>query len=142
MTVCEWLEQVKKLDELINAKLAERTQVLAMATKMGADMDGMPHAKGNVSDPVGSGAVKLAHIAVEIDRATDQYVDLKQEIIAALEQLPEREYGVLHRHYIRYMTWEKVAEDMGYSTTQVWRIKNHGLALLWGMGYPNKRDRL
>lgn len=136
MKVEDWLESVGKLDELINAKLEERAQVLSLATRMGAEMDGMPHAKGSVSDPVGGGAVKLALLAEELDRLTDQYVDQKAEVVKALEQLPEREYGVLHRYYIRYMTLESIAEDMGKCYTQVWRIKKHGIALLWGMGYP------
>lgn len=139
MTVEEWLESVGKLDELINSKIAERAQVLSLATRMGAEMDGMPHAKGSVSDPVGNGAVRLVLLAKEIDRATDEYVDRKQEIIEALETLPEREYGVAHRYYIRYMTLEKIAEDMNYSVTHVWRIKQTAIELLEKMGYPKRK---
>lgn len=123
MGVCEWLEQVRKLDELIDAKLAERDKLWAMATSVTVDSDGMPHAKGGVSDPVGNGAVKLRVLADEIDRLIDVYVEHKEQVIRALEKLPHNEYGVMHRHYIRYMKWEDVAEDMGYSVRQVMRIK-------------------
>ena len=127
--VCAWLESVKMLDELIAAKIAERDRLWAMATNMTANSDGMPHAKGNVSDPVGNGAVKLQTIAKEIDSLIDTYIDRKQEIIKALEQLPPNEYGVLHRYYIRYMTLEQIAEDMGYCRQQIWRIKKNGLQI-------------
>ena len=139
VTVEEWLESVGKLDELIDSKIAERAQIMDLATRMGAEMDGMPHAKGNISDPVGNGAVKLVLLAKEIDKATDEYVDRKQEIIQALETLPEREYGVLHRYYIRYMTLERIAEDMNYSVTHVWRIKQTAIELLEKMGYPKRK---
>lgn len=141
MRVEEWLESVKKLDELIAGTQAEREQILAMATRMGGEMDGMPHAKGNISDPTGNGGVKLAMLAKDLDRQIDEYKARKQEVVDALKRLPAREYGVLHRIYIRYMTREQIAEDIGKSTTQVWRIKNHGIVLLWGMGYPKEKGQ-
>ncbi len=127
--VQDWLEQVRKLDELINAKLAERDQVMDLATGVSSEMDGMPHASGK-SDKVGNAAVKLADLATEIDRLIDMYVDFKRDVVAALEKLPANEYGVLHRYYIRYMTWEEIAQDMGYCTVQVWRYKVKGLKRL------------
>lgn len=128
MDVVTWLEQVRKLDELINAKITEREQVWDMLTSVTAsEMDDMPHAKGTVSDPVGTGVVRLQMLSVEIDNLVDRYVDLKANVIKALEKLSANEYGVLHRYYIRYMTWESVAEDMGYCRQQIWRLKNKGL---------------
>ena len=120
--VHDWLSQVQTLDELINAKLAERDQVLAMATSTGTNMDGLPHGNGK-TDKVGNAAVKLAQLAQEIDEAVDRYVDLKRSIVTELEKLPDAEYAVIHRRYIRYMTWEDIAKDMGYSTMQIWRYK-------------------
>ena len=128
MNVQAWLEQVAKLDELINAKLAEREQVWAMATRMVAqEADGLPHAKGNISDPVGTGVVKLQMLEQEIDRLIDKYVDHKQQILNVLEKLSAKDYGVLHRCYIRYMTLEQIAEEMGFSIKQISRFKKKAL---------------
>lgn len=123
-----WLEQVRKLDELIDAKLSERDKLWALATRMVPNMDGMPHAKGGVSDPVGSNVVKIIALAEEADKLIDRFVDHKEKVIKALETLPEKEYAVLHKHYIRYMTYEKIAEDMKYSDVrQVYRIRRKAL---------------
>lgn len=130
MNVCEiitWLESVKKLDELIEAKTAERDKLWAMATNMTANSDGMPHAKGTVSDPVGNGAVKLLVLAEETNKLIDTYIDRKKQITNALEKLPPNEYGVLHRYYIKYMSLEQIADDMGYCRQQIWRFKKKGL---------------
>lgn len=127
--VIEWLEQVKKLDELIAAKEAERIQLWAMATRITPEMTGMPHA-GGVTDKVGNMATKLAMLAQETDAAWDRYIDQRSEVIRVLEKLPAKEYGVLHREYIRYMTQEDIAQDMGYSTVQIWRIKQSALESL------------
>lgn len=132
MNVQEWLEQVRKLDQLIDAKLAEREKLIAMATDISPrPLDGMPFSNtGMVSKKVENAVINLIMLAGEIDKLVDKYVDYKQEVVKTLEKLPEKEYGVLHRHYIRYMTWEEVAEDMGYSTVQVWRIKKNAFKIL------------
>lgn len=129
MDIVAWLEQVGKLDQLIDAKIAERERVRALAVNTVGSMDGMPHAPG-VTDKVGNMTVKLISLEEELNALIDEYVDRKQEVVKALEALPEREYGVLHRYYIRGMTWEQVADDIGYCTTQIWRIKTNGLKLL------------
>lgn len=132
MDVIEWLSQIGKLNQMIDAKIAERDQIRLLATNTVGNLDGMPHAPG-ISDKVGSLAVKLVALEADINALVDQYVDRRQEVVEVLERLPEREYGVLHRYYIRGMTWEQVAEDMGYCTTQVWRIKKAAIRLLENM---------
>lgn len=133
MNVYEYLEQVKELDKKVEARLWERRQLLDMATRLGADYDGMPKGKGGYSDPVGEGAVKLAELAREIDRAVDLFVDTKEAVVAMLARLPRDEYEVLHRYYVRYKehpTWDAVCEAMHYSYTSVWRIKCRAIAHL------------
>lgn len=128
MDIVVWLEQIRKYDELINSKIAEREQVWSMITSVTiGEQDDMPHAKGNVSDPVGNGVVKLQMLAEDINRLIDKYIDLKQTAVRMLEQLSADEYGVLHRQYVRYMTIEDIADDMGYSASQIWRIKQKAL---------------
>lgn len=124
-----WLNQVKMLDQLINAKLAERERLMALATNMNANMDGMPRGN-NVSNKVGNTVVKLVELANETDKLVDSYIAQRTKVLQALETLPPNEYGVLHRYYIKYMTWDEVAEDMSYSRMQVWRLKNSGLERL------------
>lgn len=130
--VIAWLENVKKLDELITAKEAEREQLWTLATKITPEITGMPHG-GGVTDKVGNIGAKLAQLARETNAAWDRYINQKAEVIRTLEKLPANEYGVLHREYIRYMTQEDIARDMGYSTVQIWRIKQKALAILQNM---------
>jgi hypothetical protein len=125
-----WLEKVRKLDELIDAKCAERDQVWALATKITPVVSDMPHGSGGISDKVGKGGVDLGQLAKDLNDLVDQYVDYKAMVIRELEKLPAKEYGVLHRYYIQYMTWEQVAEDMGVCSMTVWRYWQKGLESL------------
>lgn len=124
--VINWLEKVKKLDELISAKMAERDQLFALATSLTANLDGMPHGSG-ISDKVGNAASKLAQVANDIDKQVDKYINHKAEIINALEKLSANQYGALHRHYVLFMPWEEVAYDMDRSYMQVMRYRKKGL---------------
>ena len=130
--VVEWLEQVRKLDQLITAKIAERDRLIAMATDISArPNDGMPHSDtGTVSRKVENAVVKLVDLADELNKLIDQYIDAKAIAVQTLEKLPEKEYAVMHRYYIRFMTLEQIAEDLNYCTTQIWRIKKNALIIL------------
>lgn len=135
MDVCEWLGNYKKAAELINGKKAEKKQLfeerqrlIDIATDISAKMpDGMPHSDtGTVSQKMQNAVISKIIVDGEIenvDNAIIALLDYKKAVITAIEKLPAKQYGVLHRYYIRGMTYEKIAEDMGISTVQVWRIK-------------------
>ena len=122
MNAEEWLQGLRDLDELIHAKIEERDHVMTMATKITPNTDGMPHAPG-VSDKVGNAAAKLADMAVEINDLIDDLVDYKQKVNTALGKLSASDQLLLHRHYIQGMTWTDIADLMGLSGMQVWRLK-------------------
>ena len=132
MCVEEWLGEVEKLDQLIDAKIAERDRLIALATDITAKpMDGIPFSNtGTVSQRMQNAVIKLIMLEKELNELIKQYLDHKQQVVDALERLPAKEYGVLHRYYIRYMTLEQIAEDMGYCRQQIWRIKKEGLKIL------------
>lgn len=122
----KWLfEQIRKLDELIVAKKADWEMLLAMGTKITAAADGMPHGS-DVTDKVGNIAAKMAALSSEIDALEER----RDKLLGVLEELPPDEYGALHRHYIRGMTWEEVAADMNVSVATAYRYRKSGLDLL------------
>lgn len=139
MDVSEWLNNFAKINELIGGKNAEKKQLKesrdffkAMALDISPKLsDGMPfNNNGTVSKKVEKGVVNMVSLdegIEDIEAAINQYMRERNEIILAIEKLPRNEYGVIHRHYIRGMTIEAIAEDMGYSTVQIWRIKKKGL---------------
>lgn len=120
--VHDWLCKVRDLDELINAKIAERDQLMDLATKCAPNMDGMPRGSGT-SDKVGNAAVKLADMAKEIDSLIDELVDLKREVNAALDKLDVGDHLLLRRLYLQGMSQVQIANLMGVCTMTVWRQK-------------------
>ena len=135
MDICEWLDNYKKADELIKGKKAEkehllneRQRLIDIATDISTKLpDGMPHSNtGMVSRKMQNAVISKVIVDEEIENAEiaiRAYLKIKKEIISAIEKLPAKQYGVLHRYYIRGMTIEAIAEDMGRSTRQINRIK-------------------
>lgn len=127
-----WLLQIRRLDVMIGAKLAEKRRLREMASDVtGKPYDGMPYTNtGQVSDKVAAAVIKIVECEEEIDRLVQMYAGQKNEILAVMEILPEREYRVIHSYYILGNTWEQVAEEVGYCETQVWRLKKSALRRL------------
>ncbi len=125
----EWLEQVAKLDQLIIGKLAERDRLMSLATNVSAKLpDGMPYSNtGIASRKVENAVVELTMLSEEIKELISKFNNLKKEVTETIEKLPCNEYAVLHRRYIRYMTWDEIACDLNYSSMQVWRIKKKAI---------------
>ena len=129
MNAEEMLLEIRRLDQLINTKLVERTRLRSLAVDISPKpMNGMPFDNTNkVSRTVEANVIKIVMLSQEIDELIDQYIDRKREILGLLEKLPAREYAVLHRFYILSMTIEHIADELDCSTVQVWRIKKKGL---------------
>lgn len=123
--VIEWLEQIKKLDVLINAKNDKISRYIGIATKMTASLDGMPHG-GGISDKVGENAVELAELSKEKEALEKQ----KNYIIKTLQKLPADEFGVLYREFVLYMSQVDISLDMYLSRWTVWRIRKNALKIL------------
>lgn len=127
-----WLSGIRRLDMMIAAKLEEKRRLREMASDItGKPYDGMPFTNtGQYSDKVAAAVIKIVECEEEIDRLVAMYAEQKKEILAVMEVLPEREYEVMHSYYILGNTWEQVADEVGKSGVQVWRLKNSALRRL------------
>jgi len=127
MEAKQFLNQLKKLDKMIENKLAEKARWQAMATRTTAQIGGervqSSGSKQKMADAVGS----YLDIEREIDEQVDKLVDTRQEVICVIEKLNTTEYDLLHTVYVQYMSLYEVA-DM-YGNTYSWATTVHGRAL-------------
>lgn len=127
MEAKQFLNQLKKLDKMIENKLAEKARWQAMATRTTAQIGGervqSSGSKQRMADAVGS----YLDIEREIDEQVDKLVDTRQEVICVIEKLNTTEYDLLHKVYVQYMSLYEVA-DM-YGNTYSWATTVHGRAL-------------
>lgn len=133
----DYLDQVKILDTLIFNKTAEQEQLRELAEKITQANDGMPHASG-VSDKIGNAVSGLVDLQNETAVLVKTFKSVLQDVVKHIEMLPEEQYNILHCKFIRkrkelgnhrswYHSWEEVAEIVGYSESQVYRIRKKAL---------------
>lgn len=125
----EYLQQVQKLDVMINQKIAEKSELRKFDGVLGIDYSGdkvQSSPKGDA--PFTKSVERIIDLEKEIDDMIDQYVNLKDQIINEIQSLSNVTYiEILYKRYIKYKKLEVIAVELGYSYQYV-RVM-HGYAL-------------
>jgi DNA-directed RNA polymerase specialized sigma subunit len=123
----DFLQQLKKLDKLIENKLIEKEQWKAIATGTTAQMGGERVQSSGSKQRMADAIDKYIDIEKEIDDCIDNLIDAKKGVISVIEQLNATEYDLLHKVYVQGVTLFDVAEMCG--KTYSWVTTIHGRAL-------------
>lgn len=125
----EYLEQIARLDAMIDCKLADVDRLYATATRITpATRQDAASGGGGGSDRLGDAVARIVDLKAQINADVDRLVDLKREVSGVLDRLKSaNHYSVLYKRYVLRMTWDDIARDMGYCARNVQII--HGTAL-------------
>ena len=85
MTAKEYLGQAYRLDQRIDAKLEQVSNLRALATKATATISDMPRSSSPNLQHMESTILKIIDLEQEINEDIDRLVDLKKEITAAIK---------------------------------------------------------
>ena len=128
MTAKEYLSQAHRLDQRIDAKIAQVASLNDLATKCSATLTGMPRNPNRGGSTMADAVCKIIDLQNEINRDIDRLVDLKREIVSVIKAVEDTEYQtLLEKRYLCFQTWEQIAVDMHYSGK--WILKMHDRAL-------------
>ena len=128
MTSKEYLSQAYQLDQRIDAKLEQVSNLRALATKATTAISDMPRSSSPNLKQMESTIVKIIDLEQEINEDIDRLVDLKKEITCVINAVSVPEYQiVLELRYLCYKRWDEIAASMNYTTANVFLI--HGKAL-------------
>lgn len=126
MTAKEYLQQYKRLDTTINAKIEQKKRLLSRvqyaSPKGGSLKDGQPY------DKVGSLTEKILTLEAEINADIDQLVDLQREIKKRIAELPDPIHrGILEKRYINCWSIKKIAVQQNCSVEIVYKEQREAL---------------
>jgi len=127
MNVRAYLNQIRKLDKMIQNKLVEIEQWKSIALGSSISSEGDRVQSSGSQDRMADAVIRYVSIQQEIDADIDRLVDAKREVISTIEQLPLNEYDILHQVYIQYKTLDVVADE--YQKSYSWATTIHGRAL-------------
>lgn len=139
MKAKEYLQQLKRLDTVINQKIKELGDLRSMSTGVG----GFDYSKERVqSSPSGDAPFvkligRIIDLEEEINAEIDAFVDKKHEIINQIQALKDDKFiDLLYKRYVEYKRLEVISVEMNY--TYQYTKELHGYALQeFERTYPN-----
>ena len=147
----KYLQQVNKLNKLIENKMIEKEQWKSIATsttaggnatvKINGEQVALERVQSSGNPQKMADAVcKYVEIEKVIDECIDRYINMKAEVIRMIEQLPAVEYDILHKIYIQGKTLEDVADIYGKSYS--WITTAHGRAIKGVQDMLDRREQV
>ena len=128
MTTKDYLNQISRLNRMINNKLSEISQLRELACSVSAIRNEEKVQTSTKADSIGTAISKIDEMERDIERTIDKYTKKKNLTISQIEGLDdELHYNVLFSRYIEKKTFEVIATEMSYSFRNITRI--HGRAL-------------
>lgn len=112
-----YLNQIEKIDRLIQNKKYERDQWMAVAEGTSMTANGERVQSSGPMHKMENAVIKI----VEVDESIKALEDKKQEIIKTIELLNAESYDILHKKYVQYMNLEEVGTILGYSWSTIKR---------------------
>lgn len=130
MKAKEYLQQLQRLDTVINQKIKELGDLRLKSQSAGS----IDYSKERVqtSPPGDAPFVKLIgriiDLEAEINAEIDAFVDDKHKIINQIQGLKNSKYiEILYKHYVEFKRLEVVAVEMNFTYQYV--VELHGYAL-------------
>lgn len=130
MKAKEYLQQLQRLDTMINQKIKELGDLRLMSQSVG----GIDYSKERVrSSPSGDApfvkpVLRMIELEQEINAEIDRFVDEKHEIINQIQALQNPKHiDILYKHYVEFKRLEIVAVEMNFTYQYI--VELHGTAL-------------
>lgn len=130
MTAKEYLQQLRKMDMIINQKIQEKAELRMMSTSI----SGFDYSKDKVQTsssrvaPYEKIICKMEALEEEINEEIDHFVDQKHFMIKQIQSLfNERHVMILYLRYVQFKNFENIAVEMNLSYQ--YTIELHGSAL-------------
>ena len=128
MTTKDYLNQISRINRMINNKIVELSRLKELACSISA-VSGEDRVMVTPNfDKIGTKQAKIDEMERNIDALVDEYIIKRDKIVSQIDSMEdENVYNVLFSRYIEKKTFEVIATEMNYSWRQTIRL--HGIAL-------------
>ena len=131
MTAKEYLKQYLKIEESIKQKQAEINHYESVAVSIAQTCSGVGGNPNGGSDKVGQTVAIVLDLKNDIAAEVERLVDKQREIESSIEKINDRRLEVVLKYkYINGATYEQIADQMGYSYKQIYRLHRYALKKL------------
>lgn len=124
----DFLKQVRLCDIHINNKLEEKARLESLALKITSSWSSEHVSGSGNQDKLGNSVAKIADMEREIDKAVDEFIDKKKEVMSVLSKIQNPDQlDILYKRYIQFESFEQIASEKSMSYRNICNI--HGKAL-------------
>ena len=122
-----YLEQIEKLDRIIENKLEEKQRWYDIATGVTVQSEGEKVKSSGRQQKMADATDMFIDLTREIDMIIAQRAQERQTIINTLEMLPCLDYDVLYRKHVKYQNFDEIAN--AHAKSYSWATSVYGQAL-------------
>lgn len=128
MITKDYLNQISRLNRMINNKLTEIAQLRELSCSISAVKNEERVLSSSDQDKIGTTYAKIDEMERNLDKMIDEYIEKKNLIIGQIDSIENEEYyNILFSRYIEKKTFEVIATEMNFSYRNITRL--HGRAL-------------
>ena len=129
METKQYLNQIERLDRMIQNKLSEIYQLKAMASSVSVSYDGDRVQSNSSKDRLGNTVVKIIDLERETDLLVDDFTQKRNHIIEQIDNMADIDYyHVLSLRYVSRNTFEEIASKTHWSLRKVFDLHKKALS--------------
>lgn len=130
MRAKEYLQQLRRLDTVIDQKIRELDELRTRSTRISSMDYSIERVQTSPSGdaPYAKTVHRMIDLNEEINRDIDDFVDRKHKIINEIQSLENTKHiQILFKKYVEYKTFEQISVEMNYTYQYI--VLLHGYAL-------------
>ena len=129
MTTKDYLNQISRLNRMINNKLSEISQLRELSHSISAVKNEERVMSSSDPDKIGTTYAKIDEMECNLDKMIDEYIEKKNLSIGQIDGIEnEKLKKILYLHYIEFISIDKIANIL--KMTRRGCQKAHGRALI------------
>lgn len=128
MNTKDYLNQIGRLDKMIQNKLSEIYRLKTMACSVTVSTDKEAIKTSSDKDKLGSTVSKIVDLEKDTDKLIDEFMKKRNDIISQIDNMENTDYyHVLSMRYVNQNTFEEIAQATNWSIRKIFTL--HGRAL-------------
>ena len=141
MNAKEYLGQAYRLDQHINDRLMQLSQLRALTQRITTAYDGEVVSRTRNVHALEDSVIRLMEAEESINEEIDRFVDIKMDISKTIARVRNENYRlILEKRYLCFLSWEKIAVEMHYSIQHIYRMHDTALSCVAAIMRVNERD--
>ena len=115
MRAVDFLEQISKIDIMVSNKLEEIEMWKTLAMSTTAPINGDRVQSSGSQQKMADATLQYLTIESDLKADIEKLKKARRDIIEVIEQLPVKQYDILHKIYIQGLTFRQISEISGKS---------------------------